>query len=197
MVGSDSSWTREQPKGIHAQPDEGSHLSERGLSVSSVTITEFDFLAGRWNSRQRRLVEVFAGSDEWYEFDATLDCQVLLDGHATFDVLRAPDRDLEGITLRLYSPQEQVWRIWWAAKSSGGQLDTRSLVDSTTGSAPSSATTRGRARPSGCATGGRRLTPTNPVGNRHSRPTAGKPGRSTGWRRSPADHQSDAIQLAG
>jgi hypothetical protein len=85
--------------------------------------SDFDFLAGHWTSRQRRLVKVLADQDEWYEFDATLDCQVLLDGNGVFDVLRAPQRDLEGITLRLYSPQEQAWRIWWASKTTGGQLD--------------------------------------------------------------------------
>jgi hypothetical protein len=88
-----------------------------------VTNTDFEFLAGHWQSRQRRLVKVLAGVDDWYEFDATLDCEVLLDGNATFDVLRAPERDLEGLTVRLYSPQEDVWRIWWASKKSGGQLD--------------------------------------------------------------------------
>ena len=85
--------------------------------------SDFNFLAGQWDSRQRRLVEVLADSDDWYEFDATLDCQVLLDGAGVFDVLRAPERDLEGITVRLYSPQEQAWRIWWVSKTSGGQLD--------------------------------------------------------------------------
>jgi hypothetical protein len=88
-----------------------------------MTNTDFDFLAGSWDSRQRRLVKVLAGDDEWYEFDATLDCQVLLDGNGAIDVLRSPERDLEGITVRLYSPQEQVWRIWWASKASGGILD--------------------------------------------------------------------------
>ena len=70
--------------------------------------TDFAFLAGHWTSRQRRLLEVLAGCDEWYEFDATLDCEVYLDGNGTFDVLRAPERDLEGITLRLFSPGELV-----------------------------------------------------------------------------------------
>jgi hypothetical protein len=91
--------------------------------VLAMKNTDFDFLAGRWTGRQRRLVEVLAGRDEWYEFDATLECWVLLDGMATFDVLRAPERDLEGLTLRLFDPQEQTWRIWWASKTSGGQLD--------------------------------------------------------------------------
>ncbi|MGH9212399.1 MAG: hypothetical protein ACRD2C_17230 [Acidimicrobiales bacterium] len=88
-----------------------------------MTNTDFDFLAGRWTSRQRRLVKILADCDEWYEFDATLDCEVLLDGNGTFDVLRAPERDIEGVSLRLYNQTEQVWRIWWASKTSGGMLD--------------------------------------------------------------------------
>ncbi|MEJ3745915.1 hypothetical protein WEI85_21810 [Actinomycetes bacterium KLBMP 9797] len=88
-----------------------------------MTNSDFDFLAGRWHSRQRRLVKALADCAEWYEFDATLDCQVLLGGAGVFDVLRAPERDIEGLTLRLYSPEERVWRIWWASGSSGGLLD--------------------------------------------------------------------------
>jgi hypothetical protein len=85
--------------------------------------TDFDFLAGSWVSTQRRLATVLSNCDEWYEFPATLDCQVLLDGNGVFDVLRAPERDIEGLTLRLYHPEERAWRIWWASKSSGGVLD--------------------------------------------------------------------------
>jgi hypothetical protein len=88
-----------------------------------MTNTDFAFLAGHWTSRQRRLTKVLAGEDEWYEFTATLDSQLVLDGNGVFDVLRAPERDIEGITLRLYDPAERLWRIWWAAKASGGQLD--------------------------------------------------------------------------
>jgi hypothetical protein len=88
-----------------------------------MTNTDFAWLAGHWTSRQLRLVKVLAGCDEWYEFDATLDCEVYLDGDGVFDVLRAPERDIEGLTLRLYDPAARVWRIWWASKTSAGQLD--------------------------------------------------------------------------
>jgi hypothetical protein len=88
-----------------------------------MTNTDFDFLVGCWTSRQRRLVTVLAGCDEWYEFDATLDAQTYLDGNGFFDVLRAPERDIEGLTLRLYSPSELVWRIWWASEKTGGRLE--------------------------------------------------------------------------
>jgi hypothetical protein len=88
-----------------------------------MTNTDFDFLVGRWTSRQRRLVKVLAGCDEWYEFDATLEAASYLDGNGFFDVLRAPERDIEGLTVRLYSATEKVWRIWWASKKTDGQLD--------------------------------------------------------------------------
>jgi hypothetical protein len=88
-----------------------------------MTNTEFDFLIGEWTSRQRRLTRILDNCDEWYEFDATLSCWTYLDGEGTFDVLRAPERDIEGLTLRLYSPTEKVWRIWWASRVSDGKLD--------------------------------------------------------------------------
>jgi hypothetical protein len=85
----------------------------------TMTNHDFDFLAGQWTSTQRRLSRILAGSDDWYEFDATLDCRVLLDGNATFDLLRAPERGIEGITLRLFDPAKKTWRIWWATARSG------------------------------------------------------------------------------
>ncbi|MCL1869818.1 MAG: hypothetical protein FWF90_05325 [Promicromonosporaceae bacterium] len=86
-----------------------------------MTNHDFDFVAGSWTSTQRRLTSVLSGSDDWYEFTATLDAQVLLDGHCTFDILRAPERGIEGVTLRLYSPSDDTWRIWWA--TGDGRLD--------------------------------------------------------------------------
>jgi hypothetical protein len=85
----------------------------------AMTNHDFDFIDGQWTSTQRRLASILSGSDEWTEFEATLDCSVLLDGNATFDVLRAPDQGIEGITLRLFDPAKKVWRIWWATAKSG------------------------------------------------------------------------------
>ena len=88
-----------------------------------MTNTDFEFLAGEWTTVQRRLVAPLSGSDEWYEFEATASCQLLLGGNATFDVLRSPQRNLEGLTLRLYDAEDKVWRIWWASNNTGGKLD--------------------------------------------------------------------------
>jgi hypothetical protein len=84
-----------------------------------MTNHDFDFIAGQWTSTQRRRTRILAGSNDWYEFTATLDCTVLLDGNATFDVMRAPERGIEGITLRLFDSGQKVWRIWWATAQTG------------------------------------------------------------------------------
>jgi hypothetical protein len=83
-----------------------------------MTNHEFDFVAGHWTSTRRR-THILAGSDDWYEFSATMDAMVALDGHATFDVLRAPGPNIEGITLRLFDSAKKVWRICWATARSG------------------------------------------------------------------------------
>ena len=85
----------------------------------AMTNHDFDFIGGHWTSTQRRRTRILAGSDDWYEFTATLDCTVLLDGNATFDVMRAPERGIEGITLRLFDSEQKVWRIWWATAQTG------------------------------------------------------------------------------
>lgn len=88
-----------------------------------MTNSDFAFLAGEWDSVQRRLRTILDNCDEWYEFPATLSCQLALDGNATFDVLRSEEPKLEGITLRLYDADEKAWRIWWASSTTGGKLD--------------------------------------------------------------------------
>ena len=88
-----------------------------------MTNDDFAFLAGEWDSVQRRLRTLFSGADDWYEFTATATCELALDGNATFDVLRSPEQGLEGITLRLYDTDEKAWRIWWASAATGGKLD--------------------------------------------------------------------------
>jgi hypothetical protein len=47
--------------------------------------TDFDFLQGEWNSRQRRRREWLAGSDEWDEFEATIAARPILDGLGTVE----------------------------------------------------------------------------------------------------------------
>ncbi len=78
--------------------------------------TDFDFLPGRWDVRNRRLV-----GDRWEEFDATSQTEAMLGGLGNVDHFYAPG--YEGFSLRLYEPERDVWRIWWSSTARPGRLD--------------------------------------------------------------------------
>ena len=61
--------------------------------------TDFDFLAGSWTSRQRRLVKVMSDCDDWYEFEATLDLTLFLGAFGTTVTpgTNGPDFDNNGL----------------------------------------------------------------------------------------------------
>ena len=78
----------------------------------------FDFLHGEWTSRQRRLRERLAGSDEWDEFEATLVCRPILDGLGNEDELRTGfDGGFVGMTFRFFDPRSGQWSIYWASSA--------------------------------------------------------------------------------
>jgi len=78
--------------------------------------TDFDFLPGRWEVRNRRLV-----GDHWEEFDAISEAEAMLGGLGNVDHFHAPG--YEGFSLRLYDPERDVWRIWWSSTARPGRLD--------------------------------------------------------------------------
>src|ERR1044071_5448331 len=45
---------------------------------------DFDFLAGGWKIRNRKLKEPLSGRDDWVEFDATQNCRQILQGFGDF-----------------------------------------------------------------------------------------------------------------
>jgi hypothetical protein len=76
---------------------------------------DFDFLHGRWHSRQRRLRKRLAGCDEWDEFPADLHCQPILGGLGNTDELSSPAMSYTGLALRLYDEADRTWSIYWIA----------------------------------------------------------------------------------
>lgn len=77
---------------------------------------DFDFLAGGWKIRNRKLREPLAGRDEWDEFDATQDLSPILQGFGNFDIFTTEfdGKPFEGFTLRLFDPKTRLWTIYWA-----------------------------------------------------------------------------------
>lgn len=88
---------------------------------------DFDFFIGRWKIHNRKLADVLdRDCTEWVEFEATGEMHPILDGLGNIDEFSAvlPDgRSYKGFTLRLFEPQTQLWKIWWASNNRPGQLD--------------------------------------------------------------------------
>jgi hypothetical protein len=86
--------------------------------------TEFDFLLGSWNVRNRRLREPMTGSDQWEEFAATCVARPLFDGRGNEDEFRTDhDGGMTGMAFRFYDPDTGLWSIYWADSRRLGMLD--------------------------------------------------------------------------
>lgn len=85
-------------------------------------IHDFDFLAGTWATRQRRLRRRLAGCDDWECFDATSTVQRLPGGVANFDTLVAESwrPGWVGMSFRVYHPGTDRWSIHWMTNEGGG-----------------------------------------------------------------------------
>lgn len=70
---------------------------------------EFDFLAGQWRIRHRRLKE----DKTWDEFDGEATCWTILGGTGSVEELRIPARDFSGLGIRLLDPKTLVWNDYW------------------------------------------------------------------------------------
>lgn len=89
---------------------------------------DFDFIFGRWTIHNRKLATLLQpGCTEWIEFTAEGQAQPLLGGLGNIDSFTTEDMPergaFEGMTLRLFDPQADLWRIWWASTGMPGRLD--------------------------------------------------------------------------
>jgi hypothetical protein len=88
---------------------------------------DFDFIFGRWTVHHRKLADNRdRGCTEWVEFAGECDAMPVLGGIGNVDTVAATlpsGQSFKGLTLRLYHPTEDLWRIWWSSTSRPGQLD--------------------------------------------------------------------------
>ena len=80
---------------------------------------DFDFLAGDWNVRNRRLVTRLRGADDWTGFPATSRCEPRLGGGANIEQLDFPTLGLSGMTVRLFDVAQRRWSIYWINSRDG------------------------------------------------------------------------------
>jgi hypothetical protein len=84
---------------------------------------DFDWIFGTWKATLRRLVRPLTGSTTWVAFDGMQISKRVWDGRASLDEFTvnspATNTSIEGVALRLYNPQTQEWRIYWANAKRG------------------------------------------------------------------------------
>lgn len=77
---------------------------------------DFDFLAGEWVIRSRRLKD--DTSDMWETFEGGATVHRLLGGQASIEELRANGKFL-GLGVRVWHPEEQMWADHWTSAANG------------------------------------------------------------------------------
>jgi hypothetical protein len=82
-------------------------------------VHDFDFIAGEWNVRNRRLLKRGVGSDEWTEFPATTRATPYLAGAANVDEVTFPTLGWSGLTVRTFDKVRQQWSIYWVNSNTG------------------------------------------------------------------------------
>lgn len=99
------------------------------LASPAVTRHDFDFLAGAWSVHHRKLTDPLdPACTSWVEFDSTCQVTPIMDGAGNIDRLFVPEptdggAPFEALTLRLYQPESDIWRIWWTSSRFPGALD--------------------------------------------------------------------------
>ena len=82
---------------------------------------DFDFELGTWKIHLKRLLHPLTGSTNWVEFDGTSVTRRVWDGRAQLEEFETDGAagHIEGLTLRLYSPQSHQWSLYWANGKDG------------------------------------------------------------------------------
>jgi len=82
--------------------------------ASAGAARDFDFLAGQWNIKHRRLQEA-----KWDTFEGEATCWTVLGGAASIEELRIPARKFSGLGIRLLDVKQRVWCDYWVNARDG------------------------------------------------------------------------------
>jgi hypothetical protein len=76
---------------------------------------DWDFLAGSWSVKHRRLRQRFVRNDTWEEFGGTLTNWRLLGGNGNIgdNVMEFPSGTVRGVGLRAFDSKTNQWSSWW------------------------------------------------------------------------------------
>jgi hypothetical protein len=100
---------------VHAQP------AARPDPITVGGPHDFDFEFGDWKCHLKRLLHPLTGSTQWVEYDGSSDVRQVWNGRANLSELElnGPAGHLEGLSLRVYSPQTRQWTLTYANSAFG------------------------------------------------------------------------------
>ena len=119
------------PSPIFAQPKKANSIfgelkftatGELDIQASATSSqNDFDFLVGKWILKDKKLKSRLTNSNEWIEFESTVEMRKLLNGIGNMDIYRtmADGKPFEGVALRLFNPKTKLWSIYWADSNVG------------------------------------------------------------------------------
>jgi hypothetical protein len=82
---------------------------------------DFDFLFGRWQIENERLLKRLQHCTQWEQFDALGEAKPILGGIGNLDdfVPKTWNSGFIGMTLRLFNPSTNQWSIYWMSNQTG------------------------------------------------------------------------------
>jgi hypothetical protein len=84
---------------------------------------DFDYLVGAWKIHLKRRMRPLTGSNDWIEFDGTVVCRQVWNGHAEVEEFNVDSAQknihIHGLAVRLYNPASGQWSIYWANEKNG------------------------------------------------------------------------------
>jgi len=92
---------------------------------------DFDYLLGAWSIHLKKRLRPLTGSNEWIEFDGTVVCRPIWNGHAEVEEFTVDSTEknihIHGLAVRLYNPGTREWSIYWANEKNG-VMDTTAQI---------------------------------------------------------------------
>ncbi len=85
--------------------------------VTGKGVGDFDFLAGEWKIRHKRLKD--GTKDEWQRFDSGATVYRVLNGMGSIEELRKADGSDMGMGVRVWLTQEKKWADHWTGAWNG------------------------------------------------------------------------------
>jgi uncharacterized protein YutD len=86
-------------------------------SSATSSQNDFDYLKGKWTLEHRRLKARLENSNEWEEFETSVEDFNILEGKGNMDIgySSVDGKPWEGRTIRLFDPATRLWSLYWIA----------------------------------------------------------------------------------